>query len=336
MRNKRIKVKATQRFEFEDKIYFPDEISLQLVRVARRWVSRGIADYAEHNSIVDKIIEHPKVSIVILVKDALYYFKKCIKTLKRYTDNYELIIVDNGSKKKTKNFLKKINDIDLTIIRNKENKGFSYGNNQAIKIAKYNYICFLNSDTLLTPNWLGKLMRGFKYQENVGIVGPSTCKTPTLRSFQILNHLTEKETNQKLINRTAGGLKEHYEKTAVVGFCWVIKKEIFDKVGVFDWKRYGMGSYEDIDLLWRVYKLGYISVWSMASYVHHFGNKTFEEIGLDPIEIRKENKLIFEERKKDPNLYIKNDVRLGQIIKLKDKKGVKNADAKTENKRKKR
>ena len=335
MQNKRIKVKATQRFEFEDKIYFPDEISLQLERVARRWVSRGIADYAEPNSIIDKIIEHPKVSIVILVKDALYYFKKCIKTLKRYTDNYELIIVDNGSKQKTKNFLKKIKDIDLTIIRNKENKGVPYGWDQAIKIAKYDYICFLNSDTLLTPNWLGKLMRGFKYQENVGIVGPSTCKTPTLKSFQVLNNLTRKETNQRSINRITGGLREHYEKTAVVGFCFVIKKEVFDNVGVFDWKRYGLGSYEDIDLLWRVYKLGYISIWSMASYVHHFGNKTFKEIKLDPKEIRKKNKLIFEKRKEDPNLYIKNDVRLGQIIKLKNKKGVNNAKTKIRKRQKK-
>jgi len=163
-------------------------------------------------------------------------------------------------------------------------------------------------------------MRGFKYQKNVGIVGPSTCQSPTLKSFQILNKLSGKETNQKLINKIADGLREHYEKTAVVGFCWVIKKEIFDKVGVFDWRRYGVGSYEDIDLLWRAHKSGYISIWSMASYVHHFGNKTFEEIGLDPIEIRKENKLIFEKRKEDSNLYIENDVKLGQIIKLKNKK----------------
>ncbi len=316
--NNKIKVIAVQRFEFESKIHFPGEVSYQIERVARRWISRGIAKYADPDAIISGgYIRHPKVSIVVLVKDALYYVKKCLKTLNAYTNNYELIIVDNGSNKETKEFIKNLDWFDYTLITNKENKGFSYGNNQAIKIAKYDYICFLNSDTLLTPNWLGKLMKGFKYHKDVAMVGPSTCHSSTVQSMQVLRQLLKNNASQEKINQVADGLRENYTETGVVGFCFVIKKKLFEKIGVFDWKRYGLATHEDIDLLWRAYKAGFKSIWCMASYVHHFGNKTTREMGLNPRKIRLETKHIYKERKKDPNLYIKNDARLGRVRRIK-------------------
>lgn len=267
--------------------------------------------------IIRTYLKHPKVSIIVLVKDALKYVKKCLKSLNEYTDNYELIIVDNGSNKKTKKFLKNLDWFDYTLIINKENRGFSYGNNQAIKIAKYDYICCLNSDTLLTPNWLGKLMKGFNYHESVGIVGPSTSRSASIQSTPELKKLLIEKAGQERINQVAKNLKESYVEMDVVGFCFVIKKELFDKIGVFDWKRYGLATHEDIDLLYRAYKAGFKSVWSKGSYVHHFGHQTTREMGLNPKKIRRETLKIFEERKKDPNLYIKNDIRLGRVRRMK-------------------
>ncbi|GAI73014.1 unnamed protein product [marine sediment metagenome] len=58
--------------------------------------------------MLKKYVKHPKVSIIILVKDALKYVDKCLKSLNKYTNNYELILVDNNSKKKTKDYLKKL------------------------------------------------------------------------------------------------------------------------------------------------------------------------------------------------------------------------------------
>jgi GT2 family glycosyltransferase len=253
---------------------------------------------------------------VILVKDALDYVKECIRTLNSYTDNFELIIVDNGSNKKTKDWLKKLDWLDYTLIENEENMGFSYGCNQGIKAAKYDYVCFLNSDTRLTPNWLGKLMRGFKYHKDVGIVGPSTCHCSTIQSVQVLRGKHE-ITDQSLINQMAESLKEHYTEAMVVGFCFVISKKVFNKIGVFDHHRYGIATHEDIDLLWRADKAGFKSVWCMASYVHHFGNKTTREMGLNPRKLRNDNLPIFVERKNDPNLYVENDVEIERIKQVK-------------------
>lgn len=314
----KVKVVAKQRFEFEGKTYFPGEVSYQVERVARRWASRGIAEYADPNAVTrNGCIKHPKVSIVILIKDALGYVKQCIKSLNTYTNNFELILVDNGSGPKTKKFLENLDWLDYTLITNEENKGFSYGNNQAIKIAKYDYVCFLNSDTLVSPGWLGKLMRGFKYHKDVGIVGPSTCHCATIQSPQVFREFRKADQNR--VNRIAEMVREGYTETPVVGFCLVIKKKVFDKIGAFDYKRYGIACHEDIDLVWRAVKAGFKSVWVHGSYVHHFGNRTTRLMGLDPKEMRLKNRPVFEERKKDPNLYVENDVKLGKIKRVEGK-----------------
>ncbi len=313
----KVKVTAIQSFEFENKKWFVGDTDYVIERAAKRWVSRGIAKYADPNYIPNRVNKkHPKVSIIILIKDALEYVEKCIKSLNDYTNYFELILIDNGSNQKTKDWLKKLDWLDYTLIENKENKGFSYGCNQGIKVAKYDYLCFLNSDTLLTPDWLPKLMRGFKYHKNVGIVGPSTCHSSTMQTLQTLRG-KHTITDQKKINEMSANLREAYIETMVVGFCFIIKRAVFDKIGVFDHKRYGIATHEDIDLVWRASKVGFKSVWVMASYVHHFGNKSTKEMGIDPKALRVKIAPRLKERMKDPELYVENDAGVENVKRIK-------------------
>src|SRR5450830_604727 len=100
------KLICLQRFDFENKTYFYGEVTYQIDRVARRWVSRGLAKYADPNALTrNGYLKHDKVSIVILIKDALKYVQGCIESLNRYTNNFELILVDNGSNTETKKYL---------------------------------------------------------------------------------------------------------------------------------------------------------------------------------------------------------------------------------------
>jgi len=142
------KIKVLRRFKDNDKVYLPGEVYLATIEFARRCVSRGDAGWlnGDNEGISGINIKHPEVSIVILVKDALKYVKKCIESINKYTNRFELIIIDNGSNKQTKKYLAGLDYLDFTLITNKENKGVSYGWNQGIKVAKYDYICFINSD----------------------------------------------------------------------------------------------------------------------------------------------------------------------------------------------
>lgn len=306
----RRRIKIIRRFEdrINNQTYLVGEVFPAPEEFARQYVLRGDAEFIDGINDIPIGIDS-KVSIVILIKDALEYVKKCIDSLLKYTENFELIIIDNDSSSQTKKYLKSIKCNEYTIITNTENRGFSYGCNQGIKVAKYDYICFLNSDTLLSPGWLSKLMKGFKYHEAVGIVGPSTCRSATIQSPQVWEEF--KNAGQDGVNKISTIFKEDYQETHVVGFCFVIAKKVFDKIGVFDYKRYGIACGEDMDLVWRAQKAGFKSLWCKGSYVHHFGNCTTKEMGLDPHAIRVKNTPILFERMKDTaNLYVENDVKI--------------------------
>lgn len=309
-----VKVIAKQKFDFEGRAWYPGDVGEVLERVAKRWISRGIANYADPNYVNNRNYKwHPKVSIIILIKDALHYTKQCLRSLIKHTQNYELILVDNGSRQDTKDFLSKLDWTDYKLITNKENKGFSYGNNQGIKAATCDYICFLNSDTLLSPNWLGKMMLGFKHDSRVGAVGPSTSHCAGAQADQIIKHHRNYVTQDE-VNKISETLGVRFIEADIIGFCFIFKREVLNKIGVFDHKRYGIACHEDLDLVWRTHQAGYKTIWCRASYVHHFGHKSTRDSGLDPKSMRIHNRPIFVDRvKNDNNLYVENDAVIDEI-----------------------
>lgn len=296
-------------------------------RIAMRWIDRKIAQQIKNTQeliVYDNIINpkmciipetdyinHESVSIVIPVFNALDYVKKCLESLVKYTSNYELIIIDNGSDKKTKEYLaERKEQLGFILQTNKKNMGFSYSCNQGIKLSSCNYICFLNSDTMLTPNWLGKLMKGFN-MPNAGIVGPSTCFSG---GEQCIWKLAKNRAgmDQDFINTINPGTG--IVETEIYGFCYMVSRRVINDIGVFDVDRYPIGSAEEKDFSWRAHKAGYRSYHVKDSYVHHFGNKTFIEMGIKPGVIRKENDKAFEARKSDKNIYIKNKVVISKPV----------------------
>ena len=111
------------------------------------------------------------VSIIIPCFNAVEYTKQCMESVLIHTNvNYELILINNGSKDATKeyfnflkkslkphNFLKKI-----TILQFKENLGVAKSLNLGISKSLGKYICYLNSDTIVTKDWLLKSVKVFE------------------------------------------------------------------------------------------------------------------------------------------------------------------------------
>lgn len=297
-------------------------------RVAIRWNNRGIAHYFDlRNLIISmqknkkpskyKFSRHPKVSIVVLVRNELEFIKRCFDSIYKNTADYELVVIDNGAKKETKKYLKSLNKFDLTVVTNKENMGFPYGCNQGIKISNCDYVCFLNSDTIVTPHWLDKLMLPFKQKKACGITGPSTSYCGSIQCMReilpIRYSLSEDE-----IYEVAESLPENtirYDDPQ--GFCFVVKKELFKKTGGFDYKRFGLGCTEERELIWRICKMCNVySYWVKDAYVHHFGHIVFDELGINPDKYNKKARLEWEQAR--DNLipeFIENDVEVASVYK---------------------
>lgn len=106
-----------------------------------------------------------KVSILMLTYNAPRYVKKSIKTLKQNTlgVDYELVVVDNASKNRTKKLLTKLKTKGMIdkLIFNEKNELFAGGNNIAAKYASSDtdFYLLLNSDVKINnKNWLKRLI----------------------------------------------------------------------------------------------------------------------------------------------------------------------------------
>ena len=94
-----------------------------------------------------------KISIIVVNYNVQFFLENCLNSVLKASKNIEteVIVVDNNSVDGSLEMLKeKFPQVQL--IANKENLGFSKANNQAIKIAKGEYVLLLNPDTVVEEN----------------------------------------------------------------------------------------------------------------------------------------------------------------------------------------
>lgn len=199
-----------------------------------------------------------KLSIITLTYNKLDYTKKYIESLFKYTKDFELIIVDNGSTDGTVEYLKAIKEIKL--ILNKENQGFSKGNNQGLEIAEGKYIGFLNNDILLSQNWFEEIEKVFQ-NENAGFVSPRQ-----------INPYYDKANEKNYLKyfKPKPYAKDFDE---CVFSCVITKRSVIDDIGVFD-ENYSPAFFEDNDFKFRAINSGYGVYVANECCFFHFGSIT--------------------------------------------------------------
>ena len=111
------------------------------------------------------------LSIIITSYNTREITRNCLdsilKSLKKSSLNYEIIVVDNASLDDSVKMLKSLRINDLRIIENKKNLGFGKANNQAVELASSDYILFLNSDILVLDSAIKELYKFYKQNENM-------------------------------------------------------------------------------------------------------------------------------------------------------------------------
>lgn len=170
--------------------------------------------YSYNKKIIDENID---LSIIVPAYNASDYIKECISSvlMQKTSYNYELIVINDGSKDDT---LEKINlfkeNKHLKII-NQENKGFSGARNRGIDESHGKYIMFLDSDDLLCKNSIEKLIKTAKEKKADIVQGSYYTFNKNGNKFYTKIPPTEKN-----------------KEISVPGFPWgkVYKGELFEKV----------------------------------------------------------------------------------------------------------
>ena len=119
----------------------------------------------------------PKVSIIILNWNGLDDTIECLESLQKITyPNYEVIVVDNGSRGNDAQVLREKFGDYIELIQNDKNYGYTGGNNIGIRYALHNsswdYFLVLNNDTVVESGFLTELVNIAESAPSSGIAGP--------------------------------------------------------------------------------------------------------------------------------------------------------------------
>lgn len=236
---------------------------------------------SENDEFIDKKLKslNPtvnKVSIIILSYNQLEYTKECIESIKATTNpnTYEIIVVDNNSNEETVQWLKEQKDIVVRF--NKENRGFPGGCNDGIEIAsKENDIFLLNNDTVVMNNSIFNLRMALYSNDSVGAVG---AVSNYVSNYQMVGFNSgKKEDYFKFADENNITNESRYdERTRLIGFAMLIKREALNKVGVLD-EDFFPGNFEDDDLSLRLILNNYKLLVCWDSYIHHYGSVSFNK-----------------------------------------------------------
>ena len=224
-----------------------------------------------------------KVSIIIPTKDNYQMLRRCVASIHKNTTNkYEIIIVSNNTKDpdalKYLQKLKKQKDITILTINKPFN--FSLLNNEATKIARGQYLLFLNDDTkVITKDWL-KTMVGYAEQNHIGAVGAKLIYENNITQHvgvaiglgyndgpgHIFAGLSKDDFGALC------SLQVPYNYSAVTGACLMVSKEKFQEVGCFDEEL--PVNYNDVDLCLALQNKGYYNVCLNQVVLYHYESVT--------------------------------------------------------------
>jgi len=249
----------------------------------------------------EKNFEDSFVSIVVVTYNNIELTKKCLESMEKFNNyhNSEIIIVDNMSEKdETREFLIEYEKAHehVKVILNDINGGFSYGNNIGIKAASGEYIILLNNDTIVTPNWIERLISHFHTNEKLGMLGPRTNNIGNEAKIDVSYESIDEmiEFSEQLYRENKG--KEYQEIRVLAFFCVAIKKEVFESIGLLD-EAFGIGMFEDDDFCERAKAEGYSLSCADDVFIYHHLGATFNR---EPSEWKqnlfKKNKALYESK----------------------------------------
>jgi len=216
--------------------------------------------------------DNPKVSIIIPAYNQHNYTLACIDSIIRNTNDvsYEIIIMDDNSPDpKAKEIEKDMENV--IFVSNGINYGFLENCNKGARIAKGEYILFLNNDTNVQAKWLSSLVELIESDEKIGMVG-SKLVYPNGQQ-QEAGGILWKDASAWNFGRLDTPSKPEFnyvkECDYISGASIMIKTDLWNEIGGFD-TRYKPAYFEDSDLAFEVRNHGYKVLLQPKSIVVHF------------------------------------------------------------------
>lgn len=241
--------------------------------------------YTNLRNFVKTVKNVETVNIVLPVFNSINLTSECIDAVLKNTYwPFHLTIVDDASDEMTNQVLQQYADTNpekITLLTNRKNKGFAASVNRGIKEFELStkYTVLLNSDVLVTPYWLTKMVVALNSNPRNKIVNPITNNTSVINvnmspgfSYQAMNDALEKVSAR------------NYPEIMPTGFCFLMPNSLFSAIGYFDESYQNFGEETDFWMRTLTYSDGktferWRAVLADDAYVFHQRGASYESLG---------------------------------------------------------
>jgi len=222
----------------------------------------------------------PKTAIVILNWNGRAFLEEFLPSVTSFSKGARIIVADNASTDDSIAFLKEYYP-DVELVINESNGGFAKGYNDALKSVDSEYFLLLNSDIEVTDGWLEPLEKAL---ENAEIAG---CQ-PKILAQKRKTHFEHAGASGGFIDKNyypfcrgrilsdveqdEGQYNEQTDIFWATGACFLVRSEVYHEMGGFDEDFFA--HMEEIDLCWRIKRMGHRIVVVPESTVYHVGGGT--------------------------------------------------------------
>jgi GT2 family glycosyltransferase len=200
-----------------------------------------------------------------------------VRSIRRTThgERVHIVVPDDASGPEHVAALRRIGGIE--VIAGETNSGFAANVNRGLGAADPRYdVVVVNSDVVARPGWLACLQYAASQSPEIGIVGPKLLyRGHRIQSAGTVRHPDAPEwfDHRFRFNPSSSGPANiPMPVLAVTGACMYIKREVIERIGLFD-RAYPM-AYEDVDYCLRTWQAGYSVLYSPQAEALHLESVT--------------------------------------------------------------
>jgi O-antigen biosynthesis protein len=231
-----------------------------------------------------------KLSVIIVNYNVKYFLEQCLYSVNKAISGIdaEIIVVDNNSVDGSEAMIRN-RFPGVTLIANPDNIGFARANNQAIRLAKGDYVLLLNPDTVVEEQTFNRCISFMDGHPETGALGPKMIDgkgrylpeskrglpTPAVAFYKIFGFTRLFPKSRRFGHYYLGYTRndELQEIEILTGAFMLVRREVFEKIGLLDEEYFMYG--EDIDFSYRVVKAGYkIVYFPETTIIHYKGEST--------------------------------------------------------------
>lgn len=220
------------------------------------------------------------VDVIVPIYGAAEDLERCLKSVVAETDlafHNLILVVDGPQSEEVESIVRAFAGHAAQILRNDNRRGFVESVNRGMAASSRD-VLLLNSDTIVTPRWLEKLIDASVSSGDVGTVTPlsnnaTLCSVPRWFKANLIPSGLDPASFAALVERVSE--RTYPRIPTAVGFCIFIRRALLDDIGPFDSQRFGLGYGEENDFCMRALARGWVHIADDATFIAHAGHRSF-------------------------------------------------------------